>query len=318
MFITVAICTWNRAKLLDQTLRELANVRIPGGVDWEILVVNNNSTDNTEAVVAQHSRNLPIRSLFEARQGHSHARNCAVNAARGDFLVWTDDDVLPAGDWLVEYVKAVEAFPDAGFFAGPVRPWYEKQPPKWIRRHIERLAGPFPVADHGPEWRPLHAGEGFYGANMAVRTTIAREFMFNCNLGRVGDQLTGGDDTDFARRLRDAGVGCQWIGTASVRHFVPADRLCVGFVRRWFEGAGRTEVRQRGAQACPRLFGWPRWALYKYARTQLVAWSLSAVKSRRWFDAFRQAAIMRGFLAEEKKWRCALGQLPKVESSTVI
>ena len=82
MIVTVAICTWNRAKLLDQTLTEMRKLRIPPGIEWELLVVNNHCTDETDAVIARHRGALPIQRLFEPRQGLSNARNCAVSTAR--------------------------------------------------------------------------------------------------------------------------------------------------------------------------------------------------------------------------------------------
>ena len=84
MHVTVAICTWNRARLLDQTLTGLHALRIPEGITWELLVVNNRSTDDTDAVISRHADTLRLRRLCEPKQGLSNARNCAVRAARGD------------------------------------------------------------------------------------------------------------------------------------------------------------------------------------------------------------------------------------------
>src|SRR3954466_10143738 len=106
MLVSVAICTWNRAENLDQTLAGLRGLHVPADVEWELLVVNNNSTDATEEVIARHTAQLPLRRLFERKQGLSNARNCAAAAARGDLLLWTDDDVLVDPDWLAVYVDS--------------------------------------------------------------------------------------------------------------------------------------------------------------------------------------------------------------------
>ncbi len=79
MNVTVAICTWNRAKLLDQTLTRMQQLRIPANVAWELLVVNNNCTDDTDAIIAGHESALPLRRLFEPKPGLSNARNFAVD-----------------------------------------------------------------------------------------------------------------------------------------------------------------------------------------------------------------------------------------------
>ena len=93
MLITIAICTYNRADSLSRTLQSLAAMRLPPRVDWEVVVVNNNSTDHTDAVIASFSGSrLPIRREFEPRRGLSRARNRAVDTADGDYILWTDDD----------------------------------------------------------------------------------------------------------------------------------------------------------------------------------------------------------------------------------
>src|SRR5437773_636743 len=94
MFLTIAICTFNRAESLRRTLRSLAALRVPDYVDWEIVVVNNNCTDHTEDVIAAFSDRLPIRRELELQSGLSWARNRAVHTAQGNYIVWIDDDVV--------------------------------------------------------------------------------------------------------------------------------------------------------------------------------------------------------------------------------
>ena len=141
MKITVIICTWNCAELLDRTLKSLRHLHIPEGVSWELLVVNNNSPDNTDAVLDQHMRHLPLRRLFEANQGLSNARNRALTEARGDLIIWTDDDVLVDPHWLAEYHAAAQNWPEAGYFGGMIEPIFEAPPPKWLRRNLDLLEG---------------------------------------------------------------------------------------------------------------------------------------------------------------------------------
>ena len=116
MKITVAICTWNRAELLDRTLGEMIGLRVPEGVEWELLVIDNNSTDDTENVVAGFEGRLPVRHVFEPRAGKSHAANTVLREARGDLIVWTDDDVLVDAGWLEAYAHAARDWPDAALF----------------------------------------------------------------------------------------------------------------------------------------------------------------------------------------------------------
>src|SRR6266852_3488848 len=132
MQITIAICTWNRADLLRQTLEGMTRLLIPPEIDWELVVVNNNSTDATATVISEAANRLPIHGRFEPRQGKSHALNLAASEARGEYIVWTDDDVLVDQHWLAEYVAAFQRWPDASFFGGPIEPWLAAPSPVWL------------------------------------------------------------------------------------------------------------------------------------------------------------------------------------------
>jgi glycosyltransferase involved in cell wall biosynthesis len=224
MLVTVAICTWNRSKLLDQTLAEMQKLVIPEGARWELIVVNNNSTDDTEEVLARYADKLPLMRLFEPRAGKSYAANLALEHVSGDLLIWTDDDVLAEPDWIANYLAASERWPDASFFAGAIDPWFESEPPRWIKRYITRLRGVYVIVDYGTEERLVRAGDGIYGANMAFRTSVAKQFPLNTDLGRIKGELIGADDTDLVRRVTQAGYLGVVLPNAKVRHFVPASR----------------------------------------------------------------------------------------------
>src|SRR4051794_24769648 len=149
MRVTVAICTWNRARSLDRTLKAFAGLRIPAGVTWELLVVNNNSTDDTDQVIAAHAAALPVRGLTEKRPGKSYAANAAIAAATGELILWTDDDVLVDPEFLAAYVTAANERPDAAFFGGTVEPLFEGSTPPWIERHVEFLSEVYALARYG-------------------------------------------------------------------------------------------------------------------------------------------------------------------------
>ena len=309
MFVTVAICTWNRAELLDRTLTRLRELAKPPGVEWELLVVNNNCADNTDAVIAKHSDALPLRRLLETKQGLSNARNCAVDNARGELLIWTDDDVLVEPDWLTEYAKAASSFPQAGYFGGTVDPWFESDPPRWVLRHLARLEDAFALRRLGPEVRPLAEGEKAYGANMAFRTELLRGAKFDPALGRTGTAMLGGEETAVMNRLKDAGHFGVWVGTARVKHFIPRERLSTDYVWRYFHGQGRTQHRQtRPDWPGPRLFGAPRWLVRKYLSARLRSLLLAPGGGSGWLDNYTDAASVRGMIDEFRA--TAKGEVP--------
>src|SRR5205823_7275422 len=115
-----------------RVLAAMAALRIPEGVRWEVVVVNNNCTDDTDAVVGRHAGKIPVRRLFEATPGISHARNRAVVETTSDAILWIDDDAVPDPEWLAAQLEAFERF-GADLVIGKVEPlWESGSPPAWF------------------------------------------------------------------------------------------------------------------------------------------------------------------------------------------
>lgn len=298
MLITVAICTWNRAELLERTLERMIDLQIPPDVKWELLVVDNNCTDRTDQVLDRYLDRLPLRKLFESKQGLSFARNCASVEARGDLLIWTDDDVLVEPDWLVEYVKATREWPEAGGFGGAVDPWLEMEPPKWFSSNWAVIKGLFVVREYYENKLPIPDGISPVGANMAVRMSIAKKHPFNEKLGRVGRTLSGGEDCEWIERLQKAGISFAWVGSARVKHFIPKERLSEDFLRMWYEGAGKTSVRMNGLKPTAMLFGVPRWMWKPLVASGIAMSVFRLFRGRIWLANFRKFHMMRGMIQE--------------------
>ena len=296
MDVTVAICTWNRARLLDPTLARLRLLRVPPGVSWELIVVDNNCTDDTPAVVAKHTAHLPLRGVVEPNQGHSHARNRAVAEARGRLLIWTDDDVLVDPAWMAEYLKAWDANPSAVFLGGPVNPWFERTPPGWVTRHMGRLWHCWALVNFGPEVRPLRAGEYPCGANLAFPIDVLRRHPFDPAYGRVKTQLSSGDEARVIDAIRAAGGEGVWVGTAAVDHFLPADRMTVRYVFEINRWAGYYAYPTFAGDRSPRFRGAPRWVWKRYLTAAAAMRLLSPAKNDRWLTALLDAAKFRGLI----------------------
>lgn len=298
MHITVAICTWNRAKLLDQTLTQMRNLRIPEGVTWELLVVNNNCTDDTDAVLERYAAQLPLHRLLETKQGLSHARNCAIDAATGELILWTDDDVLVDPEWLAAYVHAAGEFPEAAVFGGQIDPWFEVPPAEWIERNMAELHGPFVVITGRDADAPIEGGSVPFGANMAFRTDVLRKFPFDPALGRCGRGMRGGDDTGKISQVLRAGYSGRWVRGARVKHFVVRDRLTAAYLYRYFCGHRETVVVSEPGEADGRF---PWWAVRMWCEATCVRLLAAPMRSDKWFSAVRKAAFahgqMRGYQA---------------------
>lgn len=298
--VTVAICTWNRAALLDQTLTHFCRLSIPKDVEWELLLINNNSTDNTEEVTRSFADRLPIRHVLEIRQGQSNARNRAIQDATGDLLIFTDDDVLVDETWLSEYAAALDRWPDAGYFGGLIEPWFEHEPPKWLVDNQAAFAGMLVARNLGPVERVLAPGEEPYGANMAFRLSAIKGRLFDPNLGLTGDNAIRFDESVYCRALRAAGLQGVWLPKASIRHFVIAERLTLGYVRKYYEGTGRSTIRAGGPLDGHLIFGAPRWLYRQYWEARIAGVWRRARGQHDWVLSLRRAAEARGTILENR------------------
>jgi glucosyl-dolichyl phosphate glucuronosyltransferase len=295
VLLTVAICTWNRAGPLAATLDSLRALEEPCGAGWELLLVDNNSTDGTRRVAGRFADRLPLRYAFEPRQGLSSARNRAVREARGDLVVWTDDDVLVGPGWLRAYADAARQHPDAAFFGGPIEPHWLREPPGWLVRNLHVLGTAFALRHLGPGRRAiLEPKELPFGANMAIRRPALAAAGFDPALGRVGAALTSGEETALLRALLARGERGVWLGDAPVRHVLPPSRATRRYVRSYFGWIGRLEARDALARGDPPA---PRKLRRRRARLRRQAW-LSLSRDEAWAKAFKEAAKLGGALAE--------------------
>ena len=299
--LTVAICTWNRAALLDQTLTRLRALHVPAGSSWEVLVVNNNCTDGTDAVLAAHAVHLPLRCLAEPQPGKAHAANRAAAEAAGDLVLWTDDDVLVDPNWLAAYAAAAQRWPHAAVFGGPVRPWFPAAPPAWVRRNLPLFRDVFALLGEGipaieqplqPPWHP-------FGANMAVRTAVQRAFPYNTRMGPQPGSEVRNEDAELMERLRAAGHGLVWVPDACVDHWVPLHRMTIRYIREWKRGEGRSEILWRGVPEGPRWRGVPRWLWRRFIEERVRAARLRlSGRTTAWLLAFMQAQSTFGVIQQ--------------------
>ena len=298
MLISVAVCTYNRAALLDRTLEEMAKLVVPDDLDWELLVVDNNCSDDTQAVIGRHVDQLPLRALSETRQGLSHARNCAIDAARGELLLWTDDDVLVDPQWLAGYAQAIADYPDADFFGGPVEPWFSVPPPTWLEANFEIFAGAYAVRS-APSGTLMLRDESFlpFGANFALRTASIGDTRFDTQLGRIGTELISGEEVQFLRQMLAAGRHGVWIEAATVRHYIPKDRIDKGYIRDYYYAKGQSRIRMTPVAERPSIGSLRRKWLKAWWKTR----TSGSETLKRWARGFKGMVMARGMLDELRK-----------------
>lgn len=251
--VAVIICTYNRASVLGQTLQSFLGLVVPEGVTYELVVIDNNSKDNTKAVVEQFTNRLPVRYLFEGKQGKTSALNRALREAEGELLLFTDDDVQIAPEWLAAFHAAAERHSEAGWFGGRIIPWWEGGRPSWLKDEcVPALSGYFGLYDLGDLERPYQAGDLFpAGAGMAVRrSTFERIGGYREDLGPRGEKKGTNDDTEIMERAQKAGIPGVYVPKATCQHLVPASRLSMKWFVKYGLGKGENQARALGNQ-CP-------------------------------------------------------------------
>lgn len=283
---SVLICTYNRARLLRETLTALQAMAPADDFRVEIIVVDNNSTDNTPLVIAEATRNstIPVIGLRESSQGKSFALNRGLQAATGDVLALTDDDVWPEPDWLNRIVSAFRER-DVTFVFGKVLPrWGTLPPPELLTLKAQDIWGPLAIVDYGEEpvdYVAESTGQRLpIGANLAfAREAVAAIGGWRTDLGKVNNTLISGEDHEIFMRLRRFRrySGC-YDPTIGVRHFVPKARLTRAYFRRWFFWHGKTQALMLDdlypdldMSRVPRIMGVPRF-LYRQSVEQWWLW----------------------------------------------
>lgn len=324
---TILICTYNRAASLGATLDSIA-ASSETTFTWDVLVVDNNSTDDTRKVVeGRRSRfPVPLQYLFEGQQGKSNALNTGMRATAARVIVFTDDDVRVPPEWLGAAVRPLLTREDIDYTGGPVRPIWGGPAPRWLDVS-GNMGGTIAVKDHG-------AGEFIFedeqktplGVNMAVRRSlIERIGGFRPDLGRSGASLLGQEQAEFFYRSRHAGARGLYLPAMILDHEVSASRLTFDYYRRWWywKGVshsrlhrihGRTELGLDLATA-PHVLGVPRFVLRSAARHAAGAVRAVLIGSApRLAESIVKLGYCWGYVREHRR-TAQLRTLPNMEAA---
>ncbi len=239
MDITVILCTYNRCQNLPTALNSVAASGLPDSVEWEVLVVDNNSRDETREVVADFARRFPgrFRYFFEAQQVKSFALNSGIREAHGTVLAFLDDDVTVEPAWLHKLTANLFTKEWAGSGGKIILQW-PANIPNWLATDGPYARHGFPGFDQGPMAKELYGPP--FGCNMAFRKEMFQKHGgFRIDMGPTPTSQIRSEDTEFGRRLIRAGEHLRYEPDAVVYHPVPEDRLNKKYFLNWCFDNGR-------------------------------------------------------------------------------
>jgi GT2 family glycosyltransferase len=292
--VSVVISTYNGAAVLPRALDAILD-QDEGDVQYEVIVVDNNSVDDTRRVIESYiPRATPrLRYVFESRQGLSYGRNAGIAAARGSIIAFSDDDIHVSRSWIKSIKTILDDHPEVDFIGGKVLPQWNDQPPVWLTNaHWSPLA----LLDYGPTRAYVNTDHQvcLVGANLAVRRAMFETVgLFSPDTQRVKDSIGSMEDHELLIRSWRTGRQGLYAPELIVRTVVQPDRLTKKYHRRWHRGHGVFCARLRYLEEAQNgrhgdegdvhdavtLFGVPGF-LYRQIGEHACKWVIAFVKRR--------------------------------------
>lgn len=215
--ISVAVCTYNRADVLPKCLESLAHQTASSEL-FEVLIIDNNSTDDTKKIALDFcGKHSNFKYIFEEKQGLSHARNRAIEEARGEYLTYIDDDAIADKEWIEKIGSVIQNNKDIVAFGGPIYPWYNKEKPKWFKDE-------FATHSYGKEHFQLtekNCPFGLSGSNMIFKKEILNKYNgFSAEYGMNGDKIAFGEESFLFNKMLKNNENIQYFPEIFVYHLV--------------------------------------------------------------------------------------------------
>jgi glucosyl-dolichyl phosphate glucuronosyltransferase len=265
MKLDVVLPTFNRSKLLSRTLDSLMRARIPAELDVTVFVVDNNSKDDTRAVVQSYQDRWPIlRYIVEREQGSSAALNAGIRAGCGELIATLNDDEEVDVRWFEVIRDFALGHPEFAFAGGPYRPNWSQKKPNWITKdHFGAVIGWVDAGDRAGEYGVTINGMPMAGNAVFRRFVFDRVGLYNTSLGRFDKGLSACEDEDMFHRLTDAKLRGVYLPDLVIFHYVPPERMTRTYYRKWCLGRGTSHgklCRNRRPDVAA-ILGIPRWEI---------------------------------------------------------
>jgi glycosyltransferase involved in cell wall biosynthesis len=281
MRLEVIIPTYNRAELLPVCLKSLRDARVPEGMTVCVTVVDNNSKDDTPAVVEDWKKHFDgrLQYIFEKQQGRSSALNAGITGSKSELVGFIDDDEEIDPTWY-EVVYQTFTSREVDFIGGPYIPKWEADPPAWLPMNHEGVIGLVDAGDKVIPYDENYPGILMGGNAVIRRDAIEKVGLYMAELGRRGELLLAGEDEDMYRRLLATGAKGLYLPHLKVAHLIPASRLTKKYYRQWsfWRGVSCGVMDRTQPQKVTYLCGIPRY-LFGDAARGMVRWTTGHLRS---------------------------------------
>jgi L-malate glycosyltransferase len=296
--LTILMATYNGSQTLPKVFDACLGLASPRA-GWQMVIVDNASSDDTQHVVESYTDRLPITLVEEPRRGKNRALNTGLEYVRGDLVVFMDDDVIPDRDWLVRMRDTADEQSEFSIFGGQIDPIWPSEPPDWLFRVVPLgvtfAAISIPIIEGQVSPRLI------WGGNMAIRSSVfVTGHRFDESVGPLPGQYRMGGETEFTERLGALGHKA-WHCAARVGHIIRPEQMDPEWIVGRAFRLGRALYHEEHAVSVSMLFGVPRWRLRLQLETMARFGAAKLTGNfEKEFTARWEANLFRGYLAEAR------------------
>ena len=239
LFVSVIIPTFNRANMLSITLDSFIKQNYPKDC-YEIIVVNNNSTDNTQDIIDEYVNKYPelVKMFFEKRQGVHYARNSAAYLAKGNLLYYTDDDMIAHEDLISNLTQVFINNPDVASASGKIIPKWEIEPPVWVKENL--MNGWLSLNDLGSETIISESDIGVYSCHQMMRKNVFFD-AGGFNPENTAGEWIGDGETGLNIKIKNLGYKFAYVGSSVIEHMIPPSRMTQAYLNKRLANQGNCD-----------------------------------------------------------------------------
>lgn len=301
--LSIIICTYNREKYIGPLLESLSKNDFPT-TDYEIVLVDNNCTDNTHSVCkvfAETHPEIAFRYVVEPEQGLSAARNKGIKEAKGEIIIYVDDDALVDTNYIRSYAEHFAANPDTMAAGGPIEPIYETKEPSWMSPYTKALLTAW--MNYGTKVCKYPKGRFPGGGNAAYRKEVfERVGLYNTELGRKGTALLASEEKDIFDKMKAHGMKVLYLPTPVLHHIIPQTKLEAPYFERLTKQIGKSERMRTLAISKGKYLSRLISEAIKWGGTLalLIIYTLQGAPKKGWKLVLFRKNVTAGLLEKEK------------------